>query len=693
MRMNATALAVGSDIDIRYPDTSLSMTEIAEVQRRLRTLVQSNVFVQEIIMMPGDLTYHYSSHRTYNLDDLYATYFDSPVERDRFRPFLLSLDAPYLFQTTTSVARGMPPFVYCVPLDPGTRRASLVLFVVPGPRFRRLMHESPGPELRQASLFDRDGRLVYRYSQGENTIDEGPVGARTQVSRRRSELTGYVMERRTSTDELGEHLRRDVSRIVLLVVAGFVLVVGVLAVMVRLNYQPLLGAAQTAEQVATGLNEDRPRASVRFDELDIITHALMSLARDRSEMLRAGGVTRRHAAEEVIFSSVVSGNLSSASVQQAAEELSLRDSDWFQVGIAQSDDGPLADPLPLETGRRCLYRRSLDGRRVYLVMQTSSESGDDAPELTPGTHDGFAIGLGRRRFGYRNLNRSYREAEYALQYRIVRPRPATVRYEHVSSLPTALPDDFNRLRSRLLGDLAADNGGAAARTLPLVLATLLDSPLDILIINSAVHDLLGHCLQFLSRRGTASTVDAADLLQKPNLEMLSRELSRVLATNPELDTMDIHHATEERIVMHITQNALSPHLSVANVAVEFGISQASVSTIFRRCTGETIRGFLTRVRIEKSKQLLETGEPVKNVVSAVGYTDTSCFIRTFRRYVGTTPGKYSRRPPHATDEPSIGSRSLSSVRDGETIELERRDHHVSSLTLPGDEDAVRMGRV
>ena len=59
--------------------------------------------------------------------------------------------------------------------------------------------------------------------------------------------------------------------------------------------------------------------------------------------------------------------------------------------------------------------------------------------------------------------------------------------------------------------------------------------------------------------------------------------------------------------------------------------------------------FLTQVRLEKAKKLLETEFlTVKEVMNQVGISDASYFARSFRAAYGVTPGKYrTAQPPDA----------------------------------------------
>ena len=53
--------------------------------------------------------------------------------------------------------------------------------------------------------------------------------------------------------------------------------------------------------------------------------------------------------------------------------------------------------------------------------------------------------------------------------------------------------------------------------------------------------------------------------------------------------------------------------------------------------------YLARLRIEEAKKLLVSSDmSIQDISYSVGYVDVHVFIRWFKKYVGTTPGKYRK---------------------------------------------------
>ena len=86
----------------------------------------------------------------------------------------------------------------------------------------------------------------------------------------------------------------------------------------------------------------------------------------------------------------------------------------------------------------------------------------------------------------------------------------------------------------------------------------------------------------------------------------------------------------------------SEQISLGELAEECGCSVTYLSKTFKRYTGTTIYKYIVDFRIEMAKQMLAHSS-VTEVSYAVGFSDTSNFIKTFREICGVTPHKYKEK--------------------------------------------------
>ncbi|KGM46093.1 hypothetical protein NP83_02170, partial [Neobacillus niacini] len=65
------------------------------------------------------------------------------------------------------------------------------------------------------------------------------------------------------------------------------------------------------------------------------------------------------------------------------------------------------------------------------------------------------------------------------------------------------------------------------------------------------------------------------------------------------------------------------------------------SRLFKKEVGETFVEYVTKMKINRAKELLEqTTDSVGKICERLGYDNQSYFIKIFKNYVGVTPIEY-----------------------------------------------------
>lgn len=87
-------------------------------------------------------------------------------------------------------------------------------------------------------------------------------------------------------------------------------------------------------------------------------------------------------------------------------------------------------------------------------------------------------------------------------------------------------------------------------------------------------------------------------------------------------------------------NHYDSDISLNFLAEKVGLNPSYLSRSFSRETGENFIDYLTKVRIEKSKQLLLKGIKAVEVAEKVGYPNYTYFSKLFKKVVGVNPSEF-----------------------------------------------------
>jgi len=109
-------------------------------------------------------------------------------------------------------------------------------------------------------------------------------------------------------------------------------------------------------------------------------------------------------------------------------------------------------------------------------------------------------------------------------------------------------------------------------------------------------------------------------------------------------------------VVYVEKHYASP-ISSSGVARAVFLNEHYFCRVFKAHTGLTFMSYLSRIRMEKAKQLLrETDLSVSDIARQVGYNDPNYFSRVFRRTEGVSPLVYRRITRASDTQPSQSDR-------------------------------------
>lgn len=104
---------------------------------------------------------------------------------------------------------------------------------------------------------------------------------------------------------------------------------------------------------------------------------------------------------------------------------------------------------------------------------------------------------------------------------------------------------------------------------------------------------------------------------------------------------EVYRQTKRREILdaisYVSIN-LEKRISLEVVANHLFLNQSYFSRLFKKEMGETFVEYVTKVKIDRAKELLEqTAESVGEICERLGYDNQSYFIKLFKSHVGVTP--------------------------------------------------------
>lgn len=129
------------------------------------------------------------------------------------------------------------------------------------------------------------------------------------------------------------------------------------------------------------------------------------------------------------------------------------------------------------------------------------------------------------------------------------------------------------------------------------------------------------------------------LLEFTDLDELAerlREIIRRITAEMGEQQDDLTVKAARFLQIHYREN-----IQISTLEREFCVSGSSLMTTFKKEKGITINNYLTTVRMERAKELLEgTAVSIQDAAAMVGYADANYFTRAFKNYTGMTPSQF-----------------------------------------------------
>ncbi|MEQ6377894.1 AraC family transcriptional regulator [Bacillaceae bacterium S4-13-56] len=124
---------------------------------------------------------------------------------------------------------------------------------------------------------------------------------------------------------------------------------------------------------------------------------------------------------------------------------------------------------------------------------------------------------------------------------------------------------------------------------------------------------------------------------------LRKELKK-LFNNLSNENRKLNISSEIQIVKEYIEENYNKTIKISEIAEHIFISREYLSRQFKKVTNMTVGDYITKVRLNHSKYLLETTElKIADVAYQSGFTDESYFSKIFKKHYGMSPNNFRLR--------------------------------------------------
>ncbi|AZK49071.1 helix-turn-helix domain-containing protein [Paenibacillus lentus] len=255
----------------------------------------------------------------------------------------------------------------------------------------------------------------------------------------------------------------------------------------------------------------------------------------------------------------------------------------------------------------------------------------------------LSVGIGSIREGWDGMSRSYREAA-----RVCADDQNTVNVRHydditMSSGQAMITSDEEK---KLLDALLRQDKQEALNRFTALWERLMQrsEPVQLTHLRAEVIGLLLYLCRGTQSRGGVEWISLLSGLE----DMEALRHSAQLWLDRIADAMK---EDQERSRSHVLQRALlyigqkyKEDISMEESAEFVNLSPHYFSKLFKQYTGENFIDYVTRLRMEESKRLIQEQRlSLKEICFEVGYNDPNYFSRVFKKVLGMTPSEYRQQ--------------------------------------------------
>ncbi|WP_066190607.1 helix-turn-helix domain-containing protein [Gracilibacillus timonensis] len=657
-----------------------------EAIEKLISYKVSSAIVDELYLYYHDEEQIYSPRGTSGMTTFIEnTYRLTDAEEIKLRTQMEAISSPVVqsidIETDKEDQQQVISYLYPVPVN-STASYGTVAFFIKEIAFKKLIQNALGEFKGNMYIFNDKKDLLTSHNNGEkldpkylnrfNLEEKGVVDKKLDNENYslvtvHSDSSGWTFVSAMPTDQFYERMTSLKTSIILTLI--LIALIGMFAAifMALRQYRPIKNIAQS-------LNTRKIEHSIKTknkDELDKIRESIETMYQNSREMHKKIQVQQPFLRDQLLTLLLKENTGNHEEMKRLLTDLdiSFKGDYYFIVMISFHDKivenetieerERLLDLLMKMSDQYCIgygvelvhengvaLITSIKGKYTDLEKRQQNFVKELGKQLEDYCHTFPSVGVGKIYEGTNGINRSFIEANAALEYIPLNNRNI-VYFGKISESK----EDHNWYslddQAKFSHSLKQGNKAVAKETLAVIMKNFKEQDISIYMLRAICFDLINIILKNMVNLGLShKTDDVKALVEFNSLEDLEKKINFMIVYICEVvDLRKESHNNylRDHILNFINENYKKHDLSLEYTAEHFQISTSHLSRFIKEHTGTTFTQYLWELRNEECKrQLVATNQAIKEIVLDIGYVDVANFTRKFKKVEGVTPGQYRK---------------------------------------------------
>ncbi len=625
------------------------------IKTLLRTFTVTNRLIEEIVYYPYDQNYLFTSSTTSKVDFFFKEVYVSKVlDAEAFLHDLSTVKYPKAYPV--KLYNKEEGLVLAFPLltDYATSDG-VCLFYVSNSILDAMIKTQLVQYDASLVIHDEDGELLFATNKRKENSKENSLSF--SIS---SNLVSWIFSVQVPREQ---SLLQDLNRLSQMQqTSNMIVIVAVLILiffLMLINYTPI----KRLQKQAIGLFEGANRK--QMGELEDIARSLEFLKNQNSNLAEKWEKSRE-SEQNIALQRLLSGYYKTID-QFHAQVLELSIClvhPFFLVSCIhiqeinlEIDQLALLMRKNLPESLNCYYIFTPMPDRIYFINSVSEEGLKNLPEIyetmrktiEKQTGLSLTVGLGSAYSESSAIPQSFLEARTALDYRFLKGKNTTIVFAEVSKSMSYSVTYPHALLDKLHISLNAYDNQAIEAHAESLIQFLLQENIPLFLAKSISLDMMTLFFDHLPPTLQTQEESQRDFFLLSDIDTIQEVVEVVQSVKMRLGNMEKpkHSEAAKSLMMDITtyikDHCFECNFSMLQVADHFSMQLPTLSVMFKEFTQVNLLDYVTALRMDFAKRLLEETElPLKDISLQIGYYNLSSFIRRFKQLNGITPGDYRK---------------------------------------------------